>query len=343
MPWFNTQGACPEFVLYSKVRYIRNIAKQNFYPVADSKKNAESIARIESVLSKNGFRQEKLAHSVTPALLALAEKQFIERELVYTEHTRALYLNEPCSLIVSLGGYDLLTVSSIVAGLSVSEAKNIASGAEELIDREVEFAYSESLGYLSPSPRSTGSGLCFSACLYLPSLRLAGSCSLSLCLLSLGMSLSPMFTHKDNAGDLYILSYTPHHLCCEDSAASFFSNTVTWLADRERASLLALYSEQVTALDEQAARALGALLYSRSLGEAELLSYLSLIRLALILSQDKSSCLPKLSTLNYLVAEGLSASVSASRKCSSMTECDISRASLVKDYISHKADEPRKA
>ncbi len=341
MSWYNTAGACPAFVLFSKVRYIRNIAKQNFHPLTDSKKNADSFSRAESVLKKNGFRQEKLLQGVNSAILSLAEKQFIERDIVYTDKQRALYLNEPCSLIVSLGGENLITISSIVSGLSVDEAKNIASGAEELLDREISLAYSDKIGYLSPICSQSGSGLCFSAALYLPSLRLCNNfgrmCSAAQ---KFGMTLSPMLSSDGNPGDIYIISHTPHYLACENSSAAYFSDTVSAFVEKEKNTLLSLFNDRLDTLLNNAYRALGAMLYSRSISECEMLKYLSTVRLYLSVAQSADKGLPDLTALNYLSAEGLNCSVisSSKSKCNTQSECDSARASLIRSYIEHKSE-----
>ena len=172
MSWYTSTGSSPNHVLFSKVRYIRNEAKRSFYHLLDSKRAQETLNKLNSLLTSNGFRGETIAQGISPALLSLCEKQFIERDFAYSDRPRALYLNEPCNLLVAVGGRELISISSVTSGLSVIEAENMASKAEELIDREITFAYNDKLGYLSPSPECTGSGLYFSAALYLPSLRL---------------------------------------------------------------------------------------------------------------------------------------------------------------------------
>jgi len=143
MSWYNTQGPLCDHVLFSRVRYVRNIAKQSFYPLIDQKRGAEVTARLDAILSKSGFHSERVAPGVSAQILSLSEKQFVSRDFVYSEKPRALYLNEPCNMIVSVGGDNYISISSVVSGAAISEARNMAAGAEELIDREIAFAYLE--------------------------------------------------------------------------------------------------------------------------------------------------------------------------------------------------------
>ncbi len=339
MSWYNTQGPSGDHVLFSKVRYIRNIAKQSFYPLADAKRGSEAFSRLDSILQKNGFRGERLGGGITPQILSLAEKQFVESDFVYSDKPRALYLNEPCNLIVSLGGENYINITSVISGANIGEARNMASGAEELIDREISFAYTEGIGYLSPSPSDCGSGVELSSALYLPSLRLSDvRDTLFFSLSALGMSLRPMFTTKENEGDLYILSYKPHYLSCEESATEHFARTVSLIVENEKRRLCMITKNIDKNIFNSARRALGVLLYSDTLSEQEMLRLFSEIRLCLSTSESGIDSLPKIQSINYLTAEGLSAStvVSAKEKCESHEECDKARAALVKEYIQHK-------
>lgn len=337
MSWYNTQGPCPNFVLFSKVRYTRNIAKQSFCPTSDSKRRDETLSKLEAILQKNGFRGEKVLSGVTPALLSLGEKQFVERDFIYSDKPRALYLNEPCNLLVALGGENYLSISSVVAGLSVGEARNMASGAEEMIDGEIAFAYNEKIGYLSPEIRECGSGISFSALLYLPSVRLFDNERHYTHFLR-GMSLCPAFTHKGNPGDLYLLKYSPHFLSDENSAAAYFESTVASIADYEKNKLLSSFKDSQRELYSRARRAYGSLLYSDPITESEMLESLSQIRLFHCISPETNTSLLPLDALNYLSCEGLNCSVITSSKepCTSQGECDSARSRFIVSYIEHK-------
>ncbi|MBE6646140.1 MAG: hypothetical protein E7611_00700 [Ruminococcaceae bacterium] len=340
MSWYNTSGPCPNYVLFSKVRYVRNPAKRNFPHLIDQKRSQELSLKLESILTSNGFRGENTVTGINPAILSLAERQLVERDFVYSERSRALYLNDPCNIVISVGGSDLISISSVVAGLSVIEAKNMASRAEETVDREIPFAYNERVGYLSYSCADCGSGLTLSAAMFLPSLRLIGGKEdLDGRLQALGMQLMPMFTYED--GDLYIISYKPHFLADEDSAAVHFSDTVSAIAEKERNALGMFFSGKGKIIYAAARRALGSLLYAESMSEHEMLSHVSSIRLCHCLSEEaQSSSLPSVSELNFLCAEGLSASVIATSNeaCTSNEECERMRSTLISRYIERKKE-----
>lgn len=341
MSWYNATGPMQTHVLYTKVRYVRNVKDLSFYHLADQKRADELFTKLNSILEGNGFRGEKITDSASPYLFSLAEKELIECDVVYSERPRALYFNDPCNLTVSLGGDDYISISSVVSGLAANEAINMASGAEELIDREIAFAYSESIGYLSPNVTKCGSGTTFSAALYLPSLRLLGEFARKiLSLSSLSMSLSPRMCDEKNAGDVYILTYSPHYLSDESRAAELFSATVTRLIKNEEIMLSTLFKDKKQSIYDKAKRALGTLLYADTLDESEMLSLLSDIRLYHSIDKCAPPHLPKINDLNYFCAEGLNSSIlhSAKDKCTSMEDCDRARAELIRKYLKDKAE-----
>lgn len=340
MSWYNTPGPYNNYVLFSKVRYVRNLSKQNFPHRLDTKRAEETLLKLDTLLSSNGFRGENIACGVTPTILSLSERQLVEYDFAYSEHRRALYLNDPCNLVIAIGGEDFISISSVVPGLSVIEAKNMASEAEDMIDREFSFAYIDNVGYLTANVSDCGSGFTISAAIYLPSLRLANSLEKVRRRLSIaGMTLAPMFNGA--VGDLYILSYTPHYLSDEDATTVHFSDTVVSLIEKEKSDLGMFFSGKGKIIYADARRALGSLLYSESVSECEMLTHLSSIRLCHCLSAEaKPNSLPSISELNYLTAEGLNASVIVlSREgCASIEECEAERSSLISGYIQHNSE-----
>ncbi|MBE6583605.1 MAG: hypothetical protein E7649_01300 [Ruminococcaceae bacterium] len=339
MSWFNTQGQNPEIILFSRACYTRNVSKLPFSAGGDSKKLSELYSKIDRILTGNGFHAEMLPSGNSAAVLALAEKQLISADLVFGEGKRVVYLNEPCNLTVSLGGLELISIQSIMPGRAVSEAKNSASGAEELLDGELSFAYSESIGYLSPHPTHCGSCLELCAALYLPSLRLlSGYEDMRRALLQRGAILSPMFTHADNAGDLYTLSYTPEHLSNEENATLYFDSLLRELAANEQKHQKMLFPDAHASLTDKAARALGILKCAMRMSECEMLSLISDIRLSITAQSQPCPMLPAISDLNYLCVEGLDCSLisSSNQKCSSLGELERLRADFLRNYISAK-------
>jgi protein arginine kinase len=330
MSWFTSEVKCSHYTVRSQTRYVRNLADLQFQGKADQKQIDQFFEKAEALLAKNGFRKETLPCGALPEVASFAEKGFIDRDFLLYDGKRSLFFNEPCSLAVALGGGDLISIRSLLAGNSIPETRNIAAAAEELLDREFEFAYSDTLGYISHSPLLCGSGIEFSALLYLPSLRLKKSSeALRYQCAVIGARLFPLTSCSD--GDLYLLSHTPAPFSDEVSAARLFGILVSKIVEDEARADRIIFTEGDKIIIDRAWRAYGLLTNARMLSEAELLSLSSDLRLALAVCED-SSALPPVSacSLNLLLAQGLNSSVAAGcKECKSNSDCNHARAQSV--------------
>ncbi len=337
MSWYNTEGNCPYNVIFSKTRYNRNISGIPFPHRAGEKLLESYLAKIDSVLSKNGFRKEALSRDLTAELYSLLEKGFVDADFISDEGARAVYFNEPCSLAVSVGGNDLINICSLLSGRALTETKNIASGAEELLDREFEFAYSDHAGYISSIPSRCGSCAEFSAALYLPALSQNGGIEKyrRLCLGS-SSRLEPMFIFPE--GDLFTLSYSPSHRQDESDAVAGFDALVGKIIEAERERERIIFAEKSRIIIDRAWKAYGSLLYARMISEKELLSLWSDIRFALSVTEAQDKLPPiGVKELNLILGEGLNASVIAKRgACASLEECERARAESISALLYSK-------
>lgn len=339
MSWFNTRGACAERILFSKARFVRNVSKLPFGNAADNSKLLGVYSKIEKTLTSGGFRSEKLPMGMTYSVCSLAEKQLVDADLVLADGSRTVYFNEPCNLTVAVGGSDLISIQSTMSGRSIIEAKNSAALAEEMLDGEISFAYSESIGYLSERPERCGTCLELCAGLFLPSLRILGAFEhLSDNLASRGAILSPMLDCGEFAGDLYILKYTVPHLANEDCATLCFDALLGELDALEQKNQKMIFPDSSSRLEDSAYRALGSLSHARKMNEYEMLCHLSDIRLVLSARGDTPEGLPHIEDINFMTIEGLNCSLLSSKeqKCTSEDELDTARAEFLRKYICAK-------
>lgn len=337
MSWYNSEGRYPHNAVFSVTRYFRNISDIPFPHRAGEKLLEPYLSSIDSLLSKNGFSRESIGENDRAQLLSLAEKGFIDSGFLESDvNNRAIYFNEPCSLAVAVGGRDLISISSLLSGRSLTDTRNIASGAEELLDSSFEFAYNDRSGYLSSSPSLCGSAAELSVTLYLPAIdeldELARLRHLSR---GANCTLTRAFTYPDRGGHLYTLSHTPSHHCDEVRVAECFDALVGSMIEEERRLESRLFSEREKDILDGAWRAYGTLIYAKRLKENELLSLSSSIRLALSVSADASSLPPvSITDLNRLLAECLNASVLSSiRGTKAEVDLDESRASIAAGIV----------
>ena len=346
MSWYTTEGADNLHVIRSETQYIRNITALPFSSKMSSKQLSDLSEKAEKILNANGFKKEQIGQS--PANIAsYAEKGFLDANLCdsYSANTSfSLYFNEPCSLAVTVGGRDHLTIRSLLSGRAVTETRSIAIEAEELFDRQFEFAYSPSFGYLSPSLNRCGSGEYFSAILFLPAAAKLGEIDkIALKCQNFGAKLTPMFTHPKNSGDMYHLSFSPHFLTDSASCARGFDALISSVIEKEKLYEGIILEEKRKIIIDSAHRAFGTLLFAKRISEDEMLSHISSIRLNYAdISNETDSPPVSLSSLNLLLAEGLNSSIlSSSPKISCEEELEERRAEFIKTLLSAEKSNQR--
>ncbi len=335
MSWFNTDGKMSENILFSKFTYTRNLSGLLFSG-NQAKQISDVIARAESILKKNGFHTCKIEKSAKNTAMSYCEKQYAEQDFCSFPYDKAIFFNEPCSLSISIGGSNLINIYAILPGASIRDAYKISSSAEELLDSEFDFAYDETSGFLSPIPSMCGSGIRISCALYLPLLSRAGRIP-SICrsLSELGISLYPLFS-QGAGGDIYVMTYSPSMYVGEEDSVDTFEKLMLDIISLEKEELKSLGTDKTFNIAERGSRALGALAYSNSLTEAELISLVSEIRLCLSAGCDSKlvkSISP--SALNSVMFDSLSFSilVSSRERITNRAELDCERAAQVRRLI----------
>ena len=333
MSWYNTEGKSPCVAIYSRTRFFRNVSGIPFPHRAGEKLTEPYFARIETLLHKNGFHKEQIGRDERIKALSFAEKGFLSSDV---HETRCdLYFNEPCSLSVAVGGRDLISISSLLSGRAVTDTRNIASSVEQLLDGELEFAYSEPLGYISSSPDLCGTASEFSTLLFLPATAEHGEIHrLSLFCRRFGAELSPAFVYGNGVA-VYTLTSRPSRAIDETAAALAFDALLTKIIDDEISLQRIIFSEKSRIIIDRAWRAFGTLLYARRLDEYDLLTLSSDLRFALSATEDHSKLPPlKVTDLNFLLGECLNASI-ASRKSAAISaeEIEKDRAEIVSGVV----------
>lgn len=329
MPWYNTSGAEGDIALCTKISYIRNPITA-FGDAGDPKERERTSELISSLLASSGFSSESFAPTESIEPLALCERGFVPYFFAAAEKKRSAYFNEPCSLAVAVGGESYLAVSAILSGVATEECRNIAAAAEELLDQKLSVAFSEKLGYLSPTISHIGSGAIMRAILFLPSTVSDGDCLHTSIASSIGAYLSPI----GKESGLYALSYSPSLSVSEDRAVAFFDQTVKKIIAEERRAYGIISDHSRKIIIEKAWRAYGILSFARELGETELLELLRDLRAPLVTGGGNELPPVSIRTCNELTAFGGNASVALAKGCKTQEECSVGRAQLVKELIS---------
>lgn len=334
MCWFKSDGKDSVNVLWSRVRIFRSIENQKFNVSEERRGISDVVSESKRILEINGFHCGEALSDEN--MLSYAEQGYIDNGFVRATNDKLLMFNEPCSLSISVGGFDTFCIQSLLCGNAIEEAYKISSEAEGLLDSHFDFAYSQSRGYLSPFPLHCGHGVEFSVALYLPGISGVGEIKkIKRRADGYSIKIYPMYTYSRNAGNYFIVDYIPSPSLSIQSAREKIIHFVKYLISLEKEYESNIFGNN-NAVINKAWRSIGIMEYCGDCGEEEMLSLLSDIRLAISIGCGNS--LPFLfdvRTINTLYMELMNTYIYASEieKPQSIEMCDKIRAHKLNSFI----------
>ena len=159
MAWYNTTGPLADTVISSRVRLARNIKGYPFPSRLDANSANEIIEKISAPLESAGFRRINFSDISPIMATSYVERHYVSPEFATMETPHTLLLQETNGVAVMVCEEDHLRIQSILSGLSLEEAYQNASAIEKRLDADFDFAYSDTLGYLTHCPSNLGTGM----------------------------------------------------------------------------------------------------------------------------------------------------------------------------------------
>ena len=179
--WLDGSGAASDLVISTRVRLARNLAGYRFPHHAD-----ESEARV--ILRESARHLLNCPSFSDGWSLSLADHSLMERKCLLEMHlaspalirhsgdrsNRGLVIGRDLSRAVMINEEDHLRVQVFRSGFDPLGACQQALALDTEIEQEVDFAFSEDLGYLTSCPTNVGTGFRLSVLIHLPGLVLSG-------------------------------------------------------------------------------------------------------------------------------------------------------------------------
>ncbi|MBO4339521.1 MAG: ATP--guanido phosphotransferase [Clostridiales bacterium] len=279
--WYLTAGDQRDTVVSTRIRLARNIKGYPFpwrLDIPSRLKVNELI--IKAAEDENlGLRAVNMKELTAFQAASLAERKIISEEFASVSDGRALLLSEDEDISIMLCEDDHIRLQVIMSGLSLEAALEKANEIDDKLNKRLNFAFDERLGYLTEKPMDLGTGMRASVLLHLPALTSAGQISrLSATVSKLGLSISPVFSGgARSVGDFYQLSNQLTLGISEKAAIANLKSITTQIVNQERAARKELVSS--LAGQDGIYRSYGILKSARLLTGEELLEYISYVRL----------------------------------------------------------------
>ncbi len=211
MSWYDKLGEHGDIVLSTRVRLARNLEDYPFPVRLDREQKKQVNECVKNVFSDYNdinlkyFDMEEVTQNEA---VSLAEKHLISPDFAYDSTGRGLLLSDDEEVSIMLCEEDHIRIQVILPGLSQQEAFEKADKIDRVLEKKLNYAFNEKLGYLTQCPTNLGTGMRASVILHLPALVRKGAIRrLSSTVAKLGLTLRGYYSEGvEAAGDIFQLS-----------------------------------------------------------------------------------------------------------------------------------------
>lgn len=278
--WYYKVGKEP-IAISSRVRLARNFKDFKFPHIM---KNEELNKMIEyiNMVTDNDTKLLRLKDIDNITLNSLIERHLVSKEFITNIDSRAVLLNEDCTLSVMINEEDHLRIQGFSSGNDIKGAYEKAKYAEEKIGKNFEYAKNDNFGYLTACPTNVGTGIRVSVMLHLPALTELGYMSKLLQDAgAFGIAIRGMYGENTAAqGNVYQISNQRTLGISDEEIISNVEKIVNNIILQEKKARKIL-SEDKLNLEDKVMRALGVLKYARIIDTREAEKNISIVRLGI--------------------------------------------------------------
>jgi len=243
-----------------------------------------------------------LAMDDLPAVdrMVLQERHLISMELGEKGRGSGVVMREDETLSVMVNEEDHLRVQVLRSGMQLTEAFEQINRIDDVLESQLEFAYSSRWGYLTACATNLGTGVRVSVMLHLPALKFTGEIEkVRRAARDMHLAVRGLFGEGSEAlGDLFQISNQTTLGKTELEILADFENTVVpQIISYEQQARQALIQQRPTQLDDKIYRAWGQVTHARVMGAEEVLQHLSHLRLGVNLGRIEGVDISKINQL----------------------------------------------
>lgn len=335
--WYKDTTNEDDIILSTRIRLARNLSAFPFNGKMSADEERQVNEQIRRAVLQSGatvansFHYEGMSDISDMRRLALIEENLISPQMQYNTKHKGVLLGMDDTVSIIINEEDHLRIQCITGGYHLDESYETANRIDQLVSEQVDYAKSDTYGYLTKCPTNTGTGMRASVMLHLPALSMTNNIERMMNTVGkLGFTVRGIYGEGSSAiGDLYQVSNQITLGVTEQEIIDKLKNVVAAVVKREkeiRDMLMQNHADEVT---DKILRARGTMQYAHLLSGNELIRLLSLVRMGVGLGIVTDISLP---ALTALLIETKPANLMLGQKEENATTAqrDILRAQLVK-------------
>jgi protein arginine kinase len=337
--WMSAEGPDSDIVLSSRIRLARNIEQFKF-PFAFSNEEASQV--IQTIKNRMQDRSFSKADEMDLLIMedlqplqrrVLVEKHLISPHLAETSSHGACLLSENEEVSIMLNEEDHIRIQVLFPGFQIKEALEMANEIDDWIEDYVDYAYDETVGYLTSCPTNVGTGLRASVMMHLPGLVLTQQMNRIIPAINqLGLVVRGIYGEGSEAlGNIFQVSNQITLGKSEIEIIEDLMGVVSQIVSQERNSREVLKKASGIQLENRVWRSFGVLAHSRIIESKEAASCLSDVRLGIDMGYIENISRNILTELMIVTQPGFLQQYSGGPL--RPDERDIRRAALIRERI----------
>ena len=280
-------GPHDRIVMSSRVRLARNLRGSAFPGWA---KKPERVKVLETIQPAVGSLPE-MADSFAEAmdnLTALDKQILVERHLISREHAAknvgsGIVLNREESFCVMINEEDHMRMQALRPGFQIREAWTAIDRLDSALEKKLDYAFDNELGYLTACPTNLGTGIRVSAMLHLPGLVLSEQINpIIQSVNKLGLAVRGLYGEGTEAlGNVFQVSNQMTLGEGETVIVERLEKVMSQIIEHEENARQTLLEKKPKVVFNHIGRAYGILANAHSISSKETMNLLSLLRLGI--------------------------------------------------------------
>lgn len=287
--WMTEGSALQDVILASRIRLARNVNNLPFPNLAKPDEKAELVGRVAHLLPSlhESCGKEWQLSAVTTMSKeergVLVDKHLISPQFAQNPEGASLLLREDEVVSVMLNEEDHLRLQVLCPGQQLSEAWEIASRVDDLMESELDYAFHPDLGYLTSCPTNVGTGLRASVMAHLPALVISKRIGRVLTAINqMGLVVRGLYGEGSEAtGQIFQISNQISLGSSEKEVIEGLQGIVKQIVEEERNTRRALQNSSEQELLDRIGRSVGTLANARLINISEAVQLLSDLRLGI--------------------------------------------------------------
>ncbi len=305
--WLLATGPESDVVISTRVRFARNISDVPF-PNRMSISDQEMVLEtVRWVLSELGyFKQGNFWEDTSlqePNGYYFVERHLASPDFITAKNKKGLFVSNDETISLMINEEDHLRLQALASGLDFATAFNKASDLDAGLERELAYAFSSELGFLTACPSNVGTGMRVSVLFHLPGLVFTQEIEKVLRgVYSIGLLVRGIYGEgSDTIGNLFQISNKRTLGQSEAEIIDVLIGVARQVIDYEHKAREYLMHNHRVEVEDKVFRALGTLRSARIISSEEATRLLAMARLGVSLGIINELKLSEVSELLVLI------------------------------------------